>query len=232
MHTVLVTPQQHVPSPLGGEVAVRQIATKTKLAPAVRVPSTMKDALKVFWFKHAGPPLVVLSLAALTTFRLSLPQALSIGDAIAGGSTIVGWWFQEHFLHKYVLHSEVDWIGKTIHEEHHSAPYHHISMEPATLIMGWLGVAHVLFRVALPLPLALSATFGYACSGLAYMWNHYIVHTKVRFAKGSYLDRVKAHHIRHHQLDHRYWLGFTYTGVDDFFGTNPSVQEVRRQRSQ
>jgi len=32
--------------------------------------------------------------------------------------------------------------------------------------------------------------------------------------------------IRHHVVDSNYWLGFTFPGVDDLFGTNPNPKDV------
>ena len=46
------------------------------------------------------------------------------------------------------------------------------------------------------------------------------------------MKQMRDNHIRHHNVDHRYWLAFSIPAVDDFFGTNPDVQEVRRQNKQ
>ena len=95
-------------------------------------------------------------------------------------------------------------------------------------MLGWLLTAHLLFRWMLPLPLALSATLGYAGAGLFYEWSHFIVHTRVRFSS-AYWKNMKDHHIRHHLVDSNYWLGFSVPAIDSLFGTNPNVQEIKRQ---
>ena len=97
-------------------------------------------------------------------------------------------------------------------------------------MVSWLGAAHVLLRLVLPLPLALSATLGYASAGLFYEWAHYIVHTRVK-PPNAFWKRVRDNHIRHHLVDDRYWLSFTLPIVDDIFGTNPSVEDVKRQHA-
>lgn len=56
------------------------------------------------------------------------------------------------------------------------------------------------------------------------------MHTRVRFPRGSFWQKMKDHHIRHHRVDSRYWLAFSVRQVDDLFGTNPNVREVRMMR--
>jgi 4-hydroxysphinganine ceramide fatty acyl 2-hydroxylase len=195
------------------------------------VPSTMTNAIRVFLFgSYNGPRAVCFLLTLVTSWRGMLLDPVSLTDGAVFVGMIVAWCFQEHWLHGRVLHSDIDWYGKEIHQAHHARPYHHISLDPAWLMVAWLVTAHCLFRCALPLPLALSATLGYALAGLWYEFLHFIVHTRVRFRRGSYLQTMKDHHARHHLVDHRYWLGFSLPSIDSFFGTNPSVQEVRRGR--
>ena len=194
------------------------------------VPTTFAEAFRVFLLgSYQGPRMVVLLLVGIATWRLQLVESpLSVMDATTMLGMVLFWCFQEHFLHGHVLHSNLDWLGKEIHEQHHAKPYHHVSIDPAWLMLTWMGVVHVIFLYILPLPLALSATLGYALSGLWYEFLHFIVHTRLRFRKGSYLQTMKDHHARHHLIDHRYWLGFSLPVVDDLFGTNPSVTQVRR----
>lgn len=201
-------------------------------------PTTLSQAFSVFFLdKYNGPRLAALSVAALTAWRFylattsaSASMALGVTDVAAFSVAVVFWWFQEHVLHLHALHSKFDWMGKEIHAGHHAKPYHHISIDPAGLMMPWLLATHFIFCAILPFPVALSATAGYATAGLFYEWAHFIVHTKVRFRKQSYWSRMKDHHIRHHLVDDRYWLGFSVPAVDDLFGTNPNVQDVKRQR--
>lgn len=148
-------------------------------------------------------------------------------------ATILFWSLQEHVLHQHVLHSTTDWFGKDIHQGHHEKPYYHISIDPAGLLLGWMMVAHGLFRVLLPLNLALSATCAYSLAGLFYEWAHYIVHTKVPVKKVGFWKRVKENHIKHHMVDQDYWFAFSLgPWVDDWFGTNPPVQQVKRLQKQ
>jgi len=193
------------------------------------VPTTLPEAFRVFFLgEHRGPLIASLILLVLASWRGAMVP-LSAVDAAAFGTATVFWWFQEHALHGHLLHSDKEWMGKDIHESHHAKPYHHVSIDPAGLMLGWLLTVHVILRVALPLPIALSATVGYAAAGLFYEWAHFIVHTRVRFPKHSYWAKMKDHHARHHLVDDRYWLGFSIPAIDDLFGTNPVVQDVRRR---
>ena len=152
-------------------------------------------------------------------------------DGFAFVGSIVFWLWQEHVLHSKVLHSKSDWYGKAIHQGHHNKDYFHISIDPAPLMLGWLGVAHLVFRSFLPLPIACSATLGYAGAGLFYEWAHFIVHTKVR-PKSKFMKRMRDNHIRHHCVDDRFWFAFSAPFVDDIFDTNPDIRTVRARNRQ
>ena len=198
------------------------------------VPTTMRAAIRRFFFgKDIGPILVVGSIASFfqTRFAMAATSApLSLTDVALFATSIVFWWFQEHILHQKALHSSFDWMGKRIHEAHHDRQYHHVSIDSAELIMGWLLTVHLFLRAVLPLHWALSATIGYAAAGLAYEWTHYIVHTRVKPKRGSFMARVRDNHIRHHQINDKYWLAFSVPAMDDLFGTNPDVKEARREK--
>ena len=215
-------------------VAVELEKTETTDEELEAVPTNMRGAIRRFFFgKDIGPILVVGSIASFlqTRFALATTSApLSMIDLALFATSIVFWWFQEHILHQKALHSNFDWMGKRIHEAHHARPYHHVSIDSAELIMGWLLTVHVFLRAVLPLPLALSATIGYASAGLFYEWAHYIVHTKVKPKRGSFWARVRDNHCRHHKINEKYWLAFSVPALDDLFGTNPNVKEARREK--
>lgn len=209
------------------------------------VPKTMGQAATTFFLgDYNGPRAVVVALVGLSVWRIQLllqysTYTATIGTTVAVGlandvlavsAAVVFWWLQEHWMHKYLLHSHQDWHGKHIHEDHHLKPYHHLSIDPAPLMLSWLTAVHLILRMTLPLPLAVTATIGYAAAGLFYEWSHFIVHTKVRFPRGSYWQRMKDHHIRHHLVDSDFWLAFSVTHVDDLFGTNPDVEDVKRRQ--
>lgn len=156
---------------------------------------------------------------------------LTAVDWVVFPSTIIFWFFQEHWLHGKVLHSELDWYGKTVHQGHHDKPYFHISIDPAPLMLAWMATAHAIFQFLLPLPVACTATLAYASAGLFYEWSHFIVHTKVK-PTNSFMKRMRDNHIRHHCVDKRYWLGFSLPAIDTLLGTNPDVQVIRRRNKQ
>lgn len=182
------------------------------------IPCTWAHALHRFFLGDIGPPLVVLSISGFIYTRCQLPIPLSLSECTVFLSMIVFWSIQEYGLHRVVLHSKFNHIGKEIHQGHHEKNYFHISIDPPALLLGWLLVAHLIIKSIFPWHICLSATIGYALSGLFYEWSHYIVHTKVRPPRNkwvkSFFLRVRNNHMRHHLLDDDYWydeITYNYT---------------------
>ena len=177
------------------------------------IPSTWPHALHRFFLGEIGPPLVVLSISGFIYTRCQLPIPVSLSECTVFISMIVFWSLQEYILHRVVLHSKFNHIGKEIHQGHHEKNYFHISIDPPALLLGWLLVAHLIIKSIFPWHICLSATIGYALSGLFYEWSHYIVHTKVRPPRNkwvrSFFLRVRNNHMRHHLLDDDYWYAFS-----------------------
>ena len=196
-----------------------------------KVPTTLLGAIQRFFLgPDIGPRTVVAILLGFALWRSSL-GSLRVGDVAVFGVTIVFWWFQEHIFHEHGLHSEMDWMGKRIHKVHHDKPYFHVSIDPASHMIGWLLASHVLMRCILrSTRLALSASLGYTAAGLAYEWAHYLVHTKVRPTNRLW-KRVRDNHMKHHLVDKRYWFSFTLPVIDDWFRTNPDVNDVRKSNA-
>lgn len=99
------------------------------------IPRSLNEALRVFFLQHVGPPVVVLSLIALFAWRLALPISIGASDVTIFAGSIIFWWFQEHALHQRALHSNFDWYGKRIHQEHHDSPYYHVSIDPGKCLL-------------------------------------------------------------------------------------------------
>jgi len=195
------------------------------------VPTTMIKAVSTF-FTHPGPSLVVMSLSGMIFTRLGYTTGVStspwtILDTGVASLAVILWWIQEHVMHQHLLHSSADWIGKSIHENHHEQPYFHVSIDPPALILGWLWSVFVILASVLPLTLALSATLGYGIAGLVYEWTHFIVHTRVK-PRTAFGKLVRDHHMRHHLVDSRFWFGFSMPQIDTLMNTNPTVQQVRQ----
>ena len=196
-----------------------------------KVPSTLSGALHRFFFGKDYAPILALTAIFYFIFnRISLHStgySIQVIDVCILFGSIIFWWFQEHFMHGNLLHSQMDWMGKQIHNEHHKKPYFHISIDSPELVLGWLFTVHLILRLVLPLPLAISATIGYSSAGLFYEWAHYIVHTRVK-PKGRFFRKMRDHHIRHHLVNEKYWLGFSIPEIDDLFGTNPPLEKARK----
>ena len=196
------------------------------------IPETLPEALFTFWCGHeAGPRLALGLVSGLVAWRTLLDVPLSGGELCLSGAAVVFWSVQEHFLHNHVLHSSMDWMGKSIHEGHHENPYYHISIDPAPLMCSWLLIVVFALYTFLPPPLALSTTVAYSAAGLWYEWCHFIVHTRVRFRRDSYFYHLQQHHIKHHLVDANFWLAFSIRHVDSLFGTNPNVKSPSLGRS-
>ena len=73
----------------------------------------------------------------------------------------------------------------------------------------------------------MTATFAYTVMGLFYEFVHYLAHTKVQ-PKWEFLRNIKAHHMKHHLIDDRFWQTFTWTEIDRFMGTAPGAKELQR----
>ena len=244
-----------IPSHQQDDIATASTSTTTT---DQLVPSTWSQALHHFFLKDIGPPLVLLTISGFIYTRLQLLSTtpFSITELAIFASSIVLWWVQEYFFHRVLLHSPFNWIGKSIHASHHDKTYFHISIDPPALLLGWLFTAHFLIKAAiLPSPqqyhLCLIATIGYSLAGLIYEWSHYIVHTKVKpniipktspsYQNLSWVQRtiiqpimrsyakMRDNHIRHHLIDDQYWYAFSFVEMDDLFGTNPNVGDVKRE---
>ena len=97
----------------------------------VMLTTTLPDALRVFFLdRYHGPRLIVMILCVLTATRLVVIEPVTVLDGTVAGGAVVFWWFQEHLMHKHLLHSSFSWYGKEIHEDHHSKPYYQVSIDP------------------------------------------------------------------------------------------------------
>jgi hypothetical protein len=211
--------------------AVPNLAIESDTESVEEVPKTMAEALDRFFLgPDRGPICVVGILTGFLSWRgMMMESSVGSSDALVFATAVVFWWFQEHVMHERVLHSDVEWFGKEIHRGHHNKPYFHVSIDPAGLILGWLAVAHVVLRLLLPADLAVSASIGYAGSGLIYEWAHYVSHTRVK-PFNEFWKQVRDNHIKHHMVDNRYWFAFSLPAIDDWFGTNPPVHEVKSSK--
>lgn len=75
-----------------------------------------------------------------------------------------------------VLHQ--GWLGYNVHNSHHEKPFYHVCVDPPELVVAWTLAAACIFRLLLPVPLALTVLGAYMVMGGVYEWTHYIVHTR------------------------------------------------------
>jgi len=241
--TATKAPVPQVDNEIKNDVAENKKNNKEEI-----IPSNLYAALGRFFFGNDhGPKVIVMVTFGLIQTRLgysnflldilslfSLPTetmgSVSFMDFFAACGASIVWWFQEHFMHQKLLHSKWDWMGKSIHESHHSKPYFHISIDPPSLILTWFTVVLTTLLLVCPtISIALSSMIGYSLSGLFYEWTHYIVHTRVK-PKHPFFRRLRDHHMRHHLVDNHYWYAFTLPQIDNIFGTNPNVKDVVKSK--
>ena len=187
-------------------------------------PSTFPAAAALF-AAHPTPRLVVALLLAGTLTRAWMSGSgcpVCWLDAVAAAAGAAGWVVAEPALHA-LLHAR-GWAGAAIHADHHAAPYHHVSIDPPALVLGWIGgvslltAATVAFSPAPPGP-ALAGLLGYAAAGLGYEAVHFGAHCAYR--PGTAWGRaLKAHHAAHHlrserhDVDGRRFLAFQAPCLD------------------
>jgi hypothetical protein len=201
--------------------------------PQEEVPVVMDQAIQRFFFhRDHGPLSITLTIIVMIVYRIHLHQqhlsVLTVHDFLAFSLSIIFWWFQEHFIHQKLLHSKYNWYGKTIHEEHHSKPYFHISIDPPALMLGWILTTFGLVRIVAPLSISLSVIIGYTMAGLCYEFIHYLVHTRVKM-NNRYFQSVRDLHIRHHLVSDENYFSFQIPMIDDIMRTNPPVSEVKQK---
>jgi hypothetical protein len=229
------------------------------------VPSTLPGLLRAFF---SEPSILGASalIAATATARLSLPAApFSIAEPALCLAAAALWSLSEWVIHRHLLHPSAAEDGKPLdplrdalwqtHEQHHTRPYLHLSVDGPGLIAAFMLGTGLLWLVAFwivcggiefsssagggaglaaatPLlsnPLLLSALTSYWLSGLFYEFIHCAVHTryvpKGNSAPARYLRSVRRHHILHHCRSEDHWLAFTVPQVDALFGTLPDSSQ-------
>jgi len=190
------------------------------------------DALEFFTHIHPavvaaiyGPAVLLFAYRALATrgerTAWYVPAAFVVGLAV--------WTLAEYTLHRFLFHfpprsPRQERISFLMHGVHHAQPRSktRLVMPPAVsiplaalhyglfaLLLGLGGVGHWLA------PLYSGFLAGY----LAYDMTHYALHHAA--ARGGYLARVRAHHMRHHGQTPNQRFGVTSPFWDRVFGTLP-----------
>lgn len=149
-----------------------------KTSPAV--PTTLPSAVTTF-ATHPATVIILSGIACVLALRLQGP-ALGAWDALTVAAVAAFWVLQEWAIHKYLLHTTIDWVGSKIHIDHHQQPYHHVSIDSPSIVLPFMALAAGVFYVVLDggkgSGLALTATAAYYAMGLTYEWIHFLVHTR------------------------------------------------------
>lgn len=203
------------------------------------VPSTVEGALCKFassstpqFIAFATVLPLALRFGLLPSYELQLPQLQPFSgvDVAVASAVAMFWVVQEWLIHDVLLHSEAEWLGKSIHHGHHMLPYYHISIDELPIAVAWFAAATAAIAVLfghLGLGAVLTAVASYSAMGGLYEFSHYLAHTRVPLE--GHWAHVRAHHQRHHLRNDGYWLGFTLPAVDTLMGTDPSPMTVPRR---
>lgn len=202
------------------------------------LPSTLPGLLRAFF---SEPSILGASalIAATATARLSLPASpFSIAEPALCLAAAALWSLSEWVIHRHLLHPSAGTEGKPLdplrdalrqtHEQHHTRPYLHLSVDGPGLIAAFMLGTGLLWLVAfwicggggiefsssvgaggvaagslslLSNPLFLSALTSYWLSGLFYEFIHCAVHTRF-VPKGNSLPARYLRSVRRHHILH------------------------------
>ena len=176
-------------------------------------------------------PVAIAALAAYAIWQG--PQggwATWLGAFISG---VALWTLVEYLLHRFVLH-HVPYI-KEAHDAHH---------QDQQALIGtpiWISLTIMVVFVLVPLSFVVEqhVAIGLACGLMfGHFWyggvHHILHHWKIE--PGTYLYRLKRHHMLHHHFDEMGNFGVTSNFWDVVFGTDLKVRVAaaprRREREQ
>jgi hypothetical protein len=201
-------------------------ALEQELAVDFRVPTTWPEATRIFWSQRQaqviGGAVVVSLLLRFAVFSFSL----GVSDLAALVLTPWAWELQEWAYHYRNFHGNngKSYFPFEYHNRHHDLPYYHVSMEPASVCLGWvLSISAVaigsstLFGSAATSTIA-TAHIAYLFASLHYLWVHFLAHSKVPLT-GDW-QAARAHHIQHH-LDREVNFNMASQTIDGWIGTVP-----------
>ncbi|KAM6972930.1 fatty acid 2-hydroxylase [Aplochiton taeniatus] len=136
------------------------------------------------------------------------------------------WTFIEYCIHRFLFHMKppahnyyLITIHFLLHGQHHKSPFDGARLVfPPCLASVVVGSFYLLLRQTLPEGLGLSVFVGGLCGYVVYDMIHYYVHYGSP-PRGSYLDSLKAYHIKHHFEHQRSGFGISTTFWDHPFNT-------------
>ena len=158
-------------------------------------------------------PLLLPALAAVPVLRNTWQQHLAWACACLIG--VAGSTLMEYAAHRWVLHRIPPF--RRMHGLHHAAPVALVGTPTwfsAAIIAGVLGL--LWWQVGLNF--SSGATFGLILGYLWYVSVHHAIH-RWRARNGSYLQRAKVRHGRHHSNREPCNFGVTTAFWDRLFGS-------------
>ena len=176
-------------------------------------------------------PLAITALAAYAIWQGPRGGwATWLGAFVSG---VALWTLVEYVLHRFVLH-HVPYI-KEAHDAHH---------QDQQALIGtpiWISLTIMVVFVLVPLNFLVEqhVAIGLACGLMfGHFWyggvHHILHHWKIE--PGTYLYRLKRHHMLHHHFDEKGNFGVTSNFWDVVFGTDLKVRVAaaprRRERGQ
>ena len=169
----------------------------------------MRQSALVYYFDSCIAPLAVLVLIVYAALHA---DPLWLAFLVPG---LLGWTFVEYLIHRYIYHHVPGYVG--LHDAHHK--------EPTALIGSPPGSGTILILIVVMLPLSYigeAVGLGFGTGFLAGYALYQTAHHAVHFWKarhGSFLYRLRLHHMRHHYGKEEGNFGVSTPLWDHVFGT-------------
>ena len=193
---------------------------------------TLGEAVREF-FSYPSPrilaPVTVATVASLFFFGRWRWWDLGVAAIILGLEPLTEWLVHVHLLHfrpRKIGGRSVDLFLATKHRAHHRDPRDaRLVFVPLRALVPGLAVSAIVWLLAAPRSVALSAlTASFGMLSL-YEWTHFLIHTSYRPRGRLYRYVWRAHRLHHYRNEH-YWFGVTIHLADHLLGTFPDKDAV------
>jgi sterol desaturase/sphingolipid hydroxylase (fatty acid hydroxylase superfamily) len=181
----------------------------------------MRPSKLTYYADFVVYPVVIVGLAAAGLPRATWAyRAEWLCAAVAG---FVIWTLLEYVLHRSVLHNKTYFAP--MHGEHHAAPLAFIGtpawVSVSVLCLAFLGPAWACFGFDVADGLTVGVMLGYWWYGVV----HHAIHHWAHKSSSTYINELRAWHMRHHYSPKHGNFGVTTSVWDHLFGTAINVRD-------
>uniref|UniRef100_A0A9L0S4E5 Fatty acid 2-hydroxylase n=1 Tax=Equus caballus TaxID=9796 RepID=A0A9L0S4E5_HORSE len=158
-----------------------------------------------------------------TEYSVAMPESVFPGLFVLG---LFLWSLVEYVLHRFLFHMKppsnsyyLITLHFVLHGQHHKAPFDESRLVfppvPASLMIAFF---YMVLRLLLPEAVGGTVFAGGLLGYVLYDMTHYYLHFGSPH-KGSYLYKMKAHHVKHHFAHQKSGFGISSKFWDYFFHT-------------